>query len=106
MSNYRSCITEYDRAKNLAFERAEGFAEGFCIGLEKSLNEQSCWRETEDKAAFLREYLAVLSIPTEESAKKARMTVDRFREYIITTLCPEPDAERTEESSHRKSEKS
>ena len=106
MSDYSCCITEYDREKNLAFERAEGFAEGFCIGLEKSLNERSCWRETEDKAAFHREYLTVLSIPTEESAEKARMTVDRFREYIITTLCPEPDAERTEESSHRKSEKS
>ena len=99
MSDYRNCITEYDREKNLAFERAEGFAEGFCIGLEKSLNEYACWREAEDKAAFLREYLTVLSIPTEKSAKKARMTVDRFREYIIDTLCPEPDTERTEESS-------
>ena len=55
MSDYRCCITEYDREKNLAFERAEGFAEGFCTGLEESLNEQPCWRETEDKAAFLRE---------------------------------------------------
>ena len=27
MSNYSSCITEYDREKNLAFERAEGRAE-------------------------------------------------------------------------------
>ena len=99
MSNYRCCITEYDREKDLAFERAEGFAEGFCTGLEKCLNERSCWRETEAKAAFLREYLAVLSIPTEESAEKARMTVDRFREYIITTLCSEPDTEGTEESA-------
>ena len=63
MSNYRCCITEYDRAKNLAFERAEGRAEG----------------RAEERYKLLGNLIRKGLLSEKQAAEEANVSVAEFR---------------------------